>query len=239
MGQWMDGCWTLQTTPSASAFTKSRTSPFWRPWRATTRRSITTSPRSWRQPSLTACLCLRRKLTGWTTALLSASLPTIFDSLSTAGVSARYYYNNLPFPRALGIQVHPHRSSLPSVFVRRNVWEASRRFLCGSALYGPGSATRRTTTNRIPTFAGAMRFFPPPSRPWRRAPPGIRPCSSSRLTKAAAFSITLLSRGLPRRIPSIRIWFSGRPCWVGGFPRSSLHLGRAVTHQPSCDQHRI
>ena len=40
-------------------------------------------------------------------SLTLSLLPTIFDSLSTAGVSARYYYNNLPFLALWGFKYIP------------------------------------------------------------------------------------------------------------------------------------
>ena len=65
--------------------------------RRTGRCATTSTRRSWARPTRTASTCTRRRPTASRTTFTVADLPTIWDSLATAGVSARYYYGDLPF----------------------------------------------------------------------------------------------------------------------------------------------
>ena len=103
----MDGCWTLQTTPSASAITKEADIPFL----AALARNYTTLDHYFTSilaPTYPNRLFMLAAQTDRLDDSLTLSLlPTIFDSLSTAGVSARYYYNNLPFLALWGFKYIP------------------------------------------------------------------------------------------------------------------------------------
>ena len=147
-------------------------------------------------------------------SLTLSHLPTIFDSLSEAGVSAGYYYNNLPFVALWGFKDTPISHSYLEFSPTPRLGRFPPFPLWTRALPS-WIPTRRTTTNPTLTFAGAMRFYPPPSGPWRRAPPGVPPCSSSRSTKAAASRSRSSAAGNRAEFRRSRCGFRENPA---GFP---------------------
>ena len=134
----------------------------------------------------------------------SSTLPTIWDRLAAAGLTARYYFSDVSVPRALGREVpldHAHR--IADVLRRLRGRDAARGLVRRPALPSatrPGHG-RNDDHPHADIRAGECFLYRDLSTRSRRARPGRARCSSSPSTSGAASSTTCRRRRRARRRP--------------------------------------
>ena len=201
------------TTSSRSATTRRPTSTSTRRPRRTGRSATTSTRRSWVRPSPTASTCTRRRPIASATRFAWRNLPTIWDSLAAAGVSAQLLLLRPPVHRACSARKL-------TVHLRA----ATRQFLtdCAAGDLPVGQLRRPEVHRRVrparpattipsPTSASASRSSTTSTPRSPTARTGTAPRWSSPTTSGAASSTTSCHRPArqrphprPARLPGAR-----------------------------------